>query len=167
MSQAKYFEAPDVKQIADDLIQKYHQHLIDYDIKIRYIFTDKTPNSGGKEVWGSCRKISGINAYLESEDSGCEPFFVITISKDIWDVLPKDKKIALVDHELCHAVVELKKSKKKENQEDEEEMNPDFKIGVKPHDLEEFSCIVRRHGLWRDDIKDFVESALKSKNKES
>lgn len=166
MSQAKYFEAPDVKQIADDLIQKYHQHLIDHNVKIRYIFSDKTPNSGGKEVWGSCRKISGLNAYLESEDSECEPFFVITISKDIWDVLPKDKKIALVDHELCHAIVELKKSKKKEA-EDEEDANPIFKIGVKPHDLEEFSCIVRRHGLWRDDIKDFVESALKSKNKES
>lgn len=169
MSQSKYFDAPEVQQIAESLIEKYHQHLIDFSVKIRYVFVDKTPSSKGKEVWGTCRKVSGLNAYLESGDIDCDPFFVITISKEIWDILPNDKKLALVDHELCHAWAEVKQEKEDEEQEldeDTTESEQVVKLNVKPHDLEEFSCIVRRHGLWREDIQDFVEAALKSKLKE-
>ena len=47
-----------------------------------------------------------------------------------------------------------------DSDDDLETDNP-IKLSVKPHDLEEFSCIVRRHGLWREDIEDFVNAALK------
>lgn len=168
MSQAKYFEAPEVEEVAEGLIEKYHQHLIDYNVKIRYVFVDKTPTSKGKEVWGTCRKVSGLNAYLEGGSPDGDSFFVITISKEIWNVLPDDKRLALVDHELCHAWAEVKqKEEDEENQEEQIESENPVKISIKPHDLEEFSCIVRRHGLWREDIQDFVEAALKSKSKES
>ena len=160
MSQAKYFEAPEVEEIAEDLISKYHQHLLDYSVRIRYVFVDKTPTSGDKEVWGTCRKVSGLNAFLEGQNDDGESFFVITISKEVWDILPMDKKKALVDHELCHAWADVKKPKK---EEEDPEAEYSVRLGVKPHDLEEFSCIVRRHGLWRENIEDFVESALKSK----
>lgn len=164
MGKAKFFDAPEVAKIAEALIDKYHNHLKENNVRIRYVFTDKTPNCKGKEIWGTCRKVSGLNAYLESDDPETDPFFVITISKDIWDILPKDKKIALVDHELCHAIVDVKE---KESEDEEDfEVEKTFKIAIKPHDLEEFSCIVRRHGLWREDIQDFVEAALKSKEKE-
>lgn len=165
MSQAKYFEAPEVAEVAQELIANYHQHLIDFDVKIRYVFVDKTPNSKGKEVWGTCRKVSGLNAYLEGESPDGDAFFVITISKDIWDILPSDKKRALVDHELCHAWAEVKQLKNESDDSDFETDNP-VKLSVKPHDLEEFSCIVRRHGLWREDIEEFVNAALKAKNQE-
>jgi predicted metallopeptidase len=167
MAQAKYFEAPEVEEIAVDLIEKYHQHLSEYSVKIRYVFSDKTPNSKGKEVWGTCRKVSGLNAYLEGNSPDGESFFVITISKEIWDILPKDKKIALVDHELCHAWAEVKQKKDDSDSDEELETDNPVKLGIKPHDLEEFSCIVRRHGLWRDDIQEFVEAALKTKPKEN
>jgi predicted metallopeptidase len=155
-------EAAEVKKIAEDLIQKHHQHLIDYSVKLRYVYVYKTPKSQGKEVWGTCRKVSGLNAYLEG--SG-EDFFVISISKPVWDILPEDKKVALVDHELCHAWAEVKQAKNESEADADAEIEQDnpVKLSVKPHDLEEFSCIVRRHGLWRDDIKDFVDAALKSK----
>lgn len=164
MAQAKYFEAPQVEQIAQELISKYHQHLIDFSVKIRYVFVDKTPSSQGKEVWGTCRKISGLNAYLEGEDPDGDPFFVITISKDVWDILPHDKRVALVDHELCHASAEVKEDKKQK--ESDIEVEHPVKLSVRPHDLEEFVCIVRRHGLWRDDIEAFVEEAMKSKQQD-
>lgn len=163
MAQAKYFDAPEVAEIAEGLIAKYHQHLIDYSVRIRYIFVDKTPNSQGKEVWGTCRKISGLNAYLEGENPDGDPFFVITISKDIWDILPPDKKLALVDHELCHAWAEAKQQKEEAESDSDLETDNPVKLSVKPHDLEEFSCIVRRHGFWREDIEAFVEAALKGK----
>lgn len=163
MTQAKFFEAPEVAAIAEELIPKYHQHLLDFSVRMRYLFVDKTPKSGGMEIWGTCRKISGLNAYLEGENPDGDPFFVITISKDIWDVLPQDSRIALVDHELCHASAEAKQQKDDgESNEDMETDNP-VKLTIRPHDLEEFSCIVRRHGLWREQVKDFVEAALKAK----
>jgi len=152
LSKIEYSEAPEVESIAEDLISKYHQHIIDYDVRIRYVFINKTPTSKGKEIWGTCRKISGLNAYLESNEQINEPFFVITISKNIWDILPKDKKIALVDHELCHASASIKK-------------DDSISLEIQPHDLEEFSCIVRRHGLWREDIQEFVNVANQTKNK--
>ena len=151
----KYDPAPSVKAIADDLIPKYHPHLLDFSVKMEYRFVDKIPKKGGKEVWGSCRKISALPASLAQDNVDGDPFFVIVISAPIWDVLPDDKRRALVDHELCHALAEY-------NEDDE---NPAVKLSTKPHDLEEFSCIIRRHGMWRDDIKDFIETA-KSKGAE-
>lgn len=168
MSDSKFDPAPEVEKIAEDLIPKYHQHLLDFNVRIRYVFANKTPKSKGREVWGTCRKISGLNAFLEGQGDPGEPFFVITISRDVWGVLPQEKKVALVDHELCHAWAEVKQAKEEadvsqDEVDDQIETDNPVKLSVKPHDLEEFSCIVRRHGLWREDIEDFVEAALKSK----
>lgn len=149
----KFEYAPEVKDIADELIPKYHHHIEEYEITVKYIFLlDKTPKKGGKEVWASCRKITNLNAFLAGDDDNDEPFFVITVSKSIWDILPPDERKALIDHELCHIHAELGEDKEGE---------PVVKTSLKPHDLEEFTSIVRRWGLWRDDIKDFIESAQK------
>ena len=115
---------------------------------------DKTPKAKGREIWGTCRKVSSLNAFLANEQEGSDPFFVIVISEPVWDVLPADKREALIDHELCHAWAEANQK------EDDDEADP-MKLSIKPHDLEEFVCIVRRHGLWRDDVKSFVDAALK------
>lgn len=151
-----YKHAQEVEDIALDLIPKYHGHLQDFNVHIEYVFVSKAPKRNGKEIWGTCRRVSGFNAYM-SHSQGDEPFFVIVISEPVWDVLPQDKREALVDHELCHAWSEADQS------EDDDEADP-VKLSLRPHDLEEFSAIVRRHGLWREDIEDFVEAALKSKN---
>lgn len=148
----QYFPANDVKEIAQDLIEKYHQHITDFNVRVEYVFVDKVPKKGSKEIWGTCRKITNLNAFLAKDNPDAEPFFVITISKPIWDILDQKSKIALVDHELCHTAATY----------DEDDENPAVKLAMNPHDLEEFACIVRRHGLWRDDIKAFVEVARKS-----
>jgi hypothetical protein len=161
----KFYEAPEIENIAVGLIEKYHQHLIDFKVKIRYLFVSKTSKSKGKEVWGTCRKVTGLNAYLEGGSQDDEPFFVITISQDVWDILPPEKREALVDHELAHASAEVKQAKDEADADVDSEIEQDnpVKLSIKPHDLEEFSCIVRRHGLWREDIKEFVEAALRTK----
>ena len=161
MAATIFWNAKEVEDIAEVLIPKYHQHLIDFQVKLKYVFTNKTSKKGGKEVLGTCRKISGMNAFLSNSEQEGEPYFVIIISKDVWDVLPPEKREALVDHELCHAGAE---ASQKEDTDGEE---PPVKLSVKPHDLEEFSCIVRRHGLWQDDIKDFVESAQKKEKQDN
>jgi predicted metallopeptidase len=153
MAQANYRPAPEVKEIAEDLIQKYHQHLLDFSVKLEYVFVDKTPKSKGREVWGTCRKVSSLNAFLANEQEGTDPFFVIVISEPVWDILPPNSKAALVDHELCHAWAEASQKEDTDGSEDV------VKLSIQPHDLEEFSCIVRRHGLWREDVETFVKAA--------
>jgi len=156
-----YREAKEVEEIANELIPKYHQPLIDFNVNIRYCFVNKVSKKSDKEIWGTCQKISGKNAYLAEDNPDNEPFFLIVISEPIWEVLPLDKKMALVDHELCHCAAEVKQT---DTDDDFEQDNP-VKLSVKPHDLEEFSCIVKRHGLWRQEIEDFVKAATKEKEK--
>lgn len=144
----KYTPAPDVKKIAEELIPKYHHHL--ENIRIEYVMADKAPKHGGKEVWGYVRKISSLPAYLAAEpsdqkDGQTESFFVMVISEPVWVNLMPDKRIALVDHELCHCGVEV-----------DDEGNS--KLILIPHDLEDFTSIVRRYGLWREDVRDFVNT---------
>lgn len=163
MAQAKFRAAPEVEAIANDLIPQYHQHLIDFSVKIRYVFIDKTPKTKGRETWGTCRKISGLNAFLEGDNKEGDPLFVITISEPVWDVLPQDKRIALVDHELCHAWAEAKQQKNDGDGDSDMETDNPVKLSIKPHDVEEFSCIIRRHGLWDDGLEEFIDAALKAK----
>jgi hypothetical protein len=33
-----------------------------------------------------------------------------------------------------------------------------MKLKIAPHDLEEFTDIVKRHGLWRESIKKFMDA---------
>jgi hypothetical protein len=147
-----YIPAPEVKDIAQELINQYHTHLADTEVRIEYVFCDNVPKKGDKEIWGTMRKVTNLYAFLasskEEQDVGnSEAFFVMTISKPVWDVLTLDQKKALVDHELCHAMTEI----------NEDTGEP--KLTVVPHDLEEFAVIVKRYGLWRDDVKHFVSAA--------
>ena len=150
----KYTPAPDVRAIAEDLIPKYHQHLDG--VRIEYVMGDKTPKHGGKETWGYVRKVSSLPAYLASDPADQKggdvaPFFVMVISEPVWVNLMPDKRVALVDHELCHCGVEV-----------DDEGNS--KLVTIPHDLEEFTSIVRRYGLWREEVRDFFHTA-KAKSK--
>ena len=139
----RYRYAPDVEQIARELIRESHRHLTNVDIK--FVFTDKIMKRAGQEVWGTTRKVGSFAAFLAGQDEDEENanFFVITISEPVWSYLDPKKRRALVDHELCHCWVDL----------DSEEP----KLVLLGHDLEEFVQVVQRHGLWRDSVQKFVE----------
>ena len=149
----KYTSAPDVKAIAEELIPKYHPHL--ENVRIEYVLSDKTPKQGGKEVWGFVRKVTNLPAFLASKPNeqkagDFSPFFVMVISEPVWLNLFPDKRTALVDHELCHCGVEV-----------DDEGN--LKLTMIPHDLEEFTRIVDRYGLWYESVRDFFNTAKKTK----
>lgn len=151
-----FSEAPEVAELAREIIRKDHPHLDAEDIRIVYLFVDPPPESKGKLVFGRCRKVTGLNAFLarenaprdedEEPDFG-DPFFVIEIAERVWQVLEPHQRRALVDHELCHAAVIR----------DEEDVP---KLSIRPHDVEEFTDIVNRHGLWEEGLQDFVAEAL-------
>ena len=151
MAKAKYSRAPEVKEIADKLISTYFSNLNHPEVRIEYLYVDKVPSKSGKDVWGTFRKITNINAYLstpglpEEEDIEPFPYFVMIISKPIWEMLDSNARNALVHHELCHASVEEKED--------------GVKLSTRSHDLEEFSDVVKLYGLWRDDVEEFLKSA--------
>lgn len=142
-----YRPAPAVARVAGELIPKHHQHL--HGVRIDYVFRSETAKSNGKEIWGKARKITGLNAFLATPEDerpvedDIDDFFVIEISEPVWAILDPAERAALVDHELCHLTVE-------------EDKDDNLKLKLRPHDLEEFVAIVRRHGLWRDDVETFA-----------
>jgi len=151
-----YSPAPEVEAIARDLIADHHQHLdtaLNENVSLTYLFIDPPPKKNGKTVLGMCKKLSSLPAYLSRRLAGeysTDPLFAIVISLEAWKILEPKQKIALVDHELCHCKIEI----------DEE---GETKLGVEPHDIEEFKAVVLRHGLWLNDLVEFVDAAERSK----
>ncbi|HKQ90868.1 MAG TPA: putative metallopeptidase [Blastocatellia bacterium] len=145
----EYQPAPEVKEVARRLIDDFHTHLAT--VRIEYVFCVEQLKEKGKVVWGRAKKVSGLNAWLADEDrdygaKSPDDFFVVEIHRATWLMIDEKSRRALVDHELCHFWVD-------EN----------GNLAILGHDLEEFNAVVRRHGLWADDIKFFLEAAGRQK----
>lgn len=147
-----YWRAPEVEKIVEKLVPEHHEHLSRTDVTIRCVFRDTVAKSRGRIVLGKARKISGLNAHLvglDRRDAFTDDpvdFFVIEIPHEPWQNLTPAQRIALVDHELCHFYVAIP-----------DDPDEDRKLVILGHDLEEFSAIVERHGLWKPDLKEFAQ----------
>lgn len=147
----EYRVSEEVERVAQELIEEHHPHLLG--VRIEYVFLSKTPKSKGKDVWGRAKKISGLPAFLaddpkrlpESYEDQPPDFFVIEISEEVWRRLKPKGKRALVDHELSHCEIV----------EDEEGR---VSLAIVGHDVTEFEAVLRRHGLWNESVKEFVEA---------
>lgn len=143
--------AHEAREIGRNLIRRHYHLLAEMEPRIEYVFLKNTPVKSGKETLGRAKKISSLNAWLAMDVSDREnktlpaPFFVIELSWEIWRRLPLAKRVALVDHELAHCGY-----------------NDKAKPAMQPHDCEEFSAIVARHGMWSNDIRELVDAARQS-----
>lgn len=162
----QYRVAEEVRKIAQPIVADHHRHLVN--TRIEFLFSYNTPTSGGQEVWAKSRKISGLSAFLASEDeypkawvekeaneagaSGEDapgypgPFFVMVVASPIWHDLTLEQKHALVDHELCHM----------EKDEDS------GKLATRGHFIEEFPEVLKRHGLWSRESQVFHATSEKA-----
>lgn len=109
------------------------------------------PDKDGHLVLGKCVKVSDLQKELAAWD------FVIVLNREIWcDVLfTREKKLALIDHELCHAA--LAEDKDGDPRYDERGRRV---FRVRKHDIEEFHAVVSRHGTYKRDLEDFAENLL-------
>jgi len=149
----EYTEAKEVQAVAAEVIRAHHRHLIGE--RIEYVFRSKHAKKAGKVVLGTARLVQGLNAFLAaptdeeqdvfSGDAG-ETFFVMEIAKDTWKELDEKQRVALVDHELCHMWVE---------DEVDDDGNEKRVFKILAHDVEEFTPIINRHGLWKPDLEAF------------
>lgn len=146
----EWWTADEVEELAEKLIAEHHPHLAD--VKIRYVFRDKAASSKGRAVLGKARRISGLNAHLvglvgRNHVDGEVNFFVVEIASNTWRQLDEKQRVALVDHELCHLDIE-----------EPEDATKDRKLVLRGHDVEEFTEIVQRHGLWKADVEELVKA---------
>ena len=79
---AHFEDAPDVREIAEDLIAEYHPHLEDRTLD--YVF--RTPAAKGK---GAKRRHEGGR------------FFVVEVAKHVWARWSEGQKRARIDSALC------------------------------------------------------------------
>lgn len=144
MSGLVYSPAPQVRAVAQDLMLDTHTHLLGH--RVEFIFRSKSASRHGREVWGRAVKVTGRNAFLAARwgyddviDEEPVPFVVIEISRPAWDGLTEAGRRALVDHELTHCRID-----------------DDDRPYLQAHDLEEFTDVVHRNGLWRTDLEVFA-----------
>lgn len=100
----------DVKEVADELIKKYHSDLLTKGkpVEIEYVFAQLEPDSNGDRPTGNPVKLHGVACYavvkvipakhraLGSKDAE------IIIDKDKWEKMTMGQRRALLDHELEH-----------------------------------------------------------------
>lgn len=136
---AVYSPAESVQAVAQTLMATYHPELAT--ARIAYVYIDRVPKKGGRELMGKAVKVSGRWESLTELD------FVIEVSLPKWQNMTDDEKTALVDHllERCSG--------------EEDEDDGSYKWSLREPDVQEFSTILQRHGIWNSSLTSFVQVA--------
>ena len=135
----EFTHAPEIERIAEKLIEIFKPELEGF--SIRYVFNSENPKLHGEEKTALARKVVGLNAFLAGEPDG---FFVLEFGRPAFDELTEAQLIAVVHHELCHFGI-----------------SDDGKLWIIPHDVEEFSEVVKVHGSYDLNLMIFSESLEK------
>jgi hypothetical protein len=148
-----YEKSPRIREIAERLIYDHHPHLRDAEELIEFYIRD----DGGVNWAGKCKKCSSFERFLTGM------MFHIFIIEPAFKHWPMDKLEALVDHELCHirrrpgmGVIDSATGQVI-RQEWADKDDPDSWY-IREHDVEEFSDIIHRHGLWEVGVEKFAEA---------
>lgn len=133
-----------------DLISRYHEDLTQARIALAW-HKDVKPDQDGHIMLGKCILVTDLQKELMEYD------FIIVVNEQAWANPQFDdkKKLALLDHELCHATEKL-------DSEDEpvHDERGRHVYRVRKHDIEEFREVVQRHGTWKDDLQLFADALL-------
>lgn len=148
-------DGPDEQAMYDlllDLVGNHFRHLDEARFALAWRKALK-PDPDGKLVLGKCRKCSDLDRELAEYD------FVIILNREAWleDFDPQQRE-ALLYHELCHAGVT--RGKDGEIKRDEKGR---IVFRLRKHDIEEFSAVVERYGLYKADLAHFAEKCKKTR----
>jgi hypothetical protein len=155
-------DAGDPRTIAADLVatDPDHAHLRIGEVNILFLFRRNPKFTLDKMELGSLSlpsfggKAGPIARWLMMRVFGSLPDFVMILDHGFWVQAPQEQRIALVDHELTHAIIARNKA-------GEERFGDDGRpvFALRPHDIEEFNRIVQKHGAWKQDIAQFLAAA--------
>jgi hypothetical protein len=137
-------------ELLDELVEKHHEHLAGARIALAWHLGWKVDADGCRTL-GKCKKASDLDRELARGDNAWD--FVIMLDSGWWNNsnVPQKHRIALLDHELCHAQQRVDK-----NTAEQVEDERGRKLWrTRKHDIEEFSEVVRRHGCWKGELEQF------------
>jgi len=135
-SQVEWQPVPqNILDMAWEIIERHHEHLRAANIAI--IFRGSGTTTNGKLTIGKAAKVPAHFQHVFNKPVD----FLIWLAKDVWDDLRPEQRRALIDHELCHCSVGKKG------------------FALRGHDVEEFTEIVERHGLWQPELRQFAQEA--------
>lgn len=170
LSEDEYTEAHEAAQLGMLLINTVETHEPLQAAQIAYLFRDQEISSGGKVTWASAHlaSLQGAAAkywgrYFEwslYRLVGFEPDFVMLIDRHIWAGLDEREKLAVVDHELCH----MTQARDEFGGLRFNQVTAAPIWVIRPHDVEEFTEVVDRHGAWSASLVSMARSLIDALN---
>lgn len=116
------------------------------------------PDVDGHVKLGKCVKVTEL--YREFAEFN----FIIVLNREVWNSpeFTPDKKLALMDHELCHAAPAF------DDETGEQKLDAADRLvwRVRKHDIEEFRSVVAHHGCYKRDLEKFAEALLRKNQPE-
>ncbi|MEO8277425.1 MAG: putative metallopeptidase [Thermoanaerobaculia bacterium] len=145
-------EGVPIYELLEQYCERYHQHLFPNRIALAWAFAWKA-NADGQVTLGKCKRSSDLDKEFIAYD------FVILLNRHFWtdERVTDEMREALLDHELSHAEISLDKTG--EPKVDERDR---LIFRTRKHDIEEFTAIVTRHGVWKQDLQKFAQALLKA-----
>lgn len=145
-------------EMLNDLVGEQHHHLIDARIALAWRFGWKEDKDGRLKL-GQAKKLSDLDREFRT-GAGEEIDLVILLNYEVWNRgdFTCEQQLALIDHELCH----FQFSKDDETGEPKMDVRGRLIYRLRGHDVEEFTEIVARHGIWRHDLEKFAKQAGKA-----
>jgi len=146
-------DSDDAYKLLTEVRNKWHDDLDGAKIALAYRKRLKR-DKDGLLVLGRCVKVTDLQKEFSPFD------FVIVLNSETWrdTGFDKKKKMALLDHELCHATLSLDKDHDRRNDEKGRTI-----YRLRRHDIEEFRSVVEHHGCYKADLEKFAESLLKKR----
>ncbi len=147
-------QQPEPYELLGKAIDLAHDDLQEAKIGLAWKLNEQA-DQDGHLILGKCVKVSDLHKEFGAFD------FIIVLNRDVWDDLrfTDDRKLALLDHELCHAA----RAEDPETGETKLDERNRIVWRTRKHDIEEFQGIVQRHGLWKRDLEMFAEAIMQSK----
>ena len=136
---SRYYLAPAIRAVADTIISRYHPHL--QEAAIAYLLRRGAWKRRGHVVTGKAVAAPEQWRYL----SGCD--LALIINEEVWQGLGNKGREVLLDHELSHFTAPT--ADKRGN----------LHWALREHDLQEFSEVVKRHGVCCGDHRRLVAAA--------
>jgi Putative phage metallopeptidase len=144
---------PEAYRVMREAREKWHQDLEGAKIALAWRKRLKA-DKDGHLMLGKCMKATDLQRELVNWD------FVILLNKEVFQdpAFTPDKRLALIDHELCHAT----------RVHDKYGLPASDEYGrsvwrTRKHDIEEFICIIDRHGCYKKDLEKCAEVLVRDR----
>lgn len=130
----------DVEAEVKEIVGKYHPHL---EAAVITVFgKPKAPQKGDKVNVAKILRPSEL-VRVSLGLAGLKSDYLIVIGLDVWNTTEWKVKVAILDHELAHAVGRDEKGRWR----------------LVGHDVEEFTAVLERQGAYTYSLKRFAKAA--------